>query len=195
MHELSRDLVYPYQIGTGSRKKCTLESGIGLSPTSTPPQNVKVSMLYYCCNAWWRHDSFCIIGPLWGEPFVREIDRSPVYFLHKGPAYYNDVIMTMMASQITSLTVVCSIVSSDADQRKHHSSASRAFVRGIHQWPVNSPHNGPVTRKMFPFDDVIMSVVLWYFLWYLPEQAVEQTVASFRGLEMTQGFCDCNVLR
>ena len=43
-----------------------------------------------------------------------------------------------------------------ADQRKHHSSASLAFWRGIHRWPVNSPHRGPVTRKRFPFDDVIM---------------------------------------
>ena len=41
-------------------------------------------------------------------------------------------------------------------QRKHQSSASLAFVRWIHRWPVNSPHKGPVTRKMFPFDDVIM---------------------------------------
>ena len=41
------------------------------------------------------------------------------------------------------------------DQRKHKSSASLAFVRGIHRWPVNSPHKGPVTRKMFSFDDVI----------------------------------------
>ena len=45
---------------------------------------------------------------------------------------------------------------SGADQRKHQSSASLAFVRGIHRWPVNSPHKGPVTRKMFPFDDIIM---------------------------------------
>ena len=44
-----------------------------------------------------------------------------------------------------------------ADQRKHQSSASLAFVRGIHRWPVNSQHKGPVTRKMFPYDDVIMS--------------------------------------
>ena len=43
-----------------------------------------------------------------------------------------------------------------ADQRKHQSSASLAFVRGIHWWPVNSPHKGLVTRNMFPFDDVIM---------------------------------------
>ena len=64
--------------------------------------------------------------------------------------------MTTMASQITSLTVVYSNVYSDADQRKHQSSASLAFVRGIHRGPVNSPHKGPVTRKMFPIDDVIM---------------------------------------
>ena len=45
-----------------------------------------------------------------------------------------------------------------AYQRKHQSSASLAFMQGIHRWPVNSPHNGPVTRKMFPFDDVIMKL-------------------------------------
>ena len=43
------------------------------------------------------------------------------------------------------------------DQRKHQSSASLAFVRGIHRWPVNSPRKGPVTRKIFTFYDVIMS--------------------------------------
>ena len=61
--------------------------------------------------------------------------------------------MGAMASQITSLTIVYSIVYSGAGQRKHQSSASLAFVQGIHRWPVNSPHKGPVTRKMFPFDD------------------------------------------
>ena len=70
--------------------------------------------------------------------------------------HYNDVIMGAIVSQITNLTIVYSIVYSDADQRKHQSSASLAFVRGIHRWPVNSPHKGPVTRKMFPFDDIIM---------------------------------------
>ena len=64
--------------------------------------------------------------------------------------------MTTVASQITSLMVVYSTVYSDADQRKHHSCASLAFVWGIHRRPVNSPHKWPVTRKMFPFDDVIM---------------------------------------
>ena len=71
-------------------------------------------------------------------------------------AHYNDVIMSTMMSQITSLTIVYSSVYSGADQRKHQSSASLAFVLGIHRGPVNSPHKGPVTRKMFPFDDVIM---------------------------------------
>ena len=70
---------------------------------------------------------------------------------------YSDVIMSAMTSQITSFSIVCWTICSDTDQRKHQSSASLAFVRGIHQWPVNSPHRGPVTRKMFPFDDVIMT--------------------------------------
>ena len=65
--------------------------------------------------------------------------------------------MGMIASQITSLTIVYSVVYSDADQRKHQSSASLAFVRGIHRGPVNSPRKWPVTRKMFPFDDIIMN--------------------------------------
>ena len=78
--------------------------------------------------------------------------------------HYDDVIMTMLASQITSLPVVCSIVYSDVNQRKHQSSASLAFVREIHRGPVNFPHKWPVTRKMFPFDDVIMQ---WRSRWVL----------------------------
>ena len=73
--------------------------------------------------------------------------------------HYNDVIMGTIASQITSLMTVYSTVYSDADQRNHQSSASLAFVRGIHRGPVNSPHKWPVTRKMFPFDDVIMGSI------------------------------------
>ena len=57
-----------------------------------------------------------------------------------------------VASQITSLTIVYSGI----DQRKHKCSAWLVFARGIHRWPVNYPHKGPVTRKMFSFDDVIM---------------------------------------
>ena len=78
--------------------------------------------------------------------------------------HYNDVTMSEIASQITSLTIVYSILHSDADQRKHQSSASLAFVWGSHRGTVNSPHKWPVTRKMFPFDDVIMchALTLWW---------------------------------
>ena len=65
---------------------------------------------------------------------------------------------------------VYSAVYSRADQRKHQSSASLAFVRGIHRGPVNSPHKWPVTRKIFPFDDVIMkqqsNKYICHMLWY-----------------------------
>ena len=64
--------------------------------------------------------------------------------------------MRAMAAQITSLTIIFWTVYSGADQRKHQSSASLAFVQGIHR----SAHKGPVTRNMFPFDDVI----IWYLL-------------------------------
>ena len=64
--------------------------------------------------------------------------------------HYCDAIMGTVASQITRLTIVYTTVYSDADQSKHQSSASLAFVWGIHRGPVNSPHKWPVTRKMFP---------------------------------------------
>ena len=70
--------------------------------------------------------------------------------------HYSDVRVDAIASQITSLTIVYSNIYSSPDQSKHQSSASLAFVWGIHRRPVNSPHKWPVTRKMFPFDDVFM---------------------------------------
>ena len=66
-------------------------------------------------------------------------------------AHYSDVIMSIMASEITSLTIVYSTVCSGADQRKHQTSASE----GNPQVTVGFPHKGPVMRKMFTFDDVI----------------------------------------
>ena len=76
--------------------------------------------------------------------------------------HYSDVIMSAIASQITGIAIVCLTVCWGADQRKHHSSASQAFMRGIHRWPVDSPHKGPVTRKTFLFDDVIMGGLCWW---------------------------------
>ena len=70
--------------------------------------------------------------------------------------HYVDIIMSAMASQITSLIIVYSTVYSGAELRKHQSAASLAFGWGIHRWPVNFLHKGPVTWNMFLFDDVIM---------------------------------------
>ena len=67
-----------------------------------------------------------------------------------GSNHYSDVLMDAMSSQITSLTIVCSTVHSAADHRKHQSSALLVSVTG------EFPAKGPVARKMFPFDDVIM---------------------------------------
>ena len=77
------------------------------------------------------------------------------------PDHYGDVIMGTIASQITRLTIVYWTVYSDANERKHQSSAPLAFGRGIQRGPVNSLHKWPVTRKMFPFDDVIMHMPEW----------------------------------
>ena len=70
--------------------------------------------------------------------------------------HYSDVIMSTVASQITGVSIVYSTVCSGADQRKHQTSASLTFERGIQRWTMNSQHKGPVTRKIFPSDDVIM---------------------------------------
>ena len=97
---------------------------------------------------------------MWRSPYQLKWWSYWRYKLH-----YNDVIMGTMTSQITSLTIVYSTVYSGWDQRKHQSSASLAFVRGIHWWPVNSPHKGPVTRKMFPIDEVIMRGIVVRYDW------------------------------
>ena len=79
--------------------------------------------------------------------------------------HYNDGIMSPTASQITSLAIVYSTVYSGADQGKHQSPVTLVFVRGSHRGPVNSPHKGPVTRKMFPVDDVIMVEQFDTYIW------------------------------
>ena len=105
---------------------------------------------------------------------------------------YSDVIMSVMGSQITCLTIVYSTVYSGGDQRKYQSSASPAFVWGIHWWPVNSPHKWPVTRKMFPFDDVIMwykykEIVRLKFRWWnWLSTTLEQSSLTLIGLPWRQ---------
>ena len=98
---------------------------------------------------------------------------------------YSDITMSMMVSQITSVSIVYHLfwprwqktsklrVTGHCDDRKYQSSASLAFVRGIHRWPVNSPHKGPVMQKMLPFDDVIM---------FWPVNIYHHSGAQFRDL-------------
>ena len=79
----------------------------------------------------------------------RTITHMQIPRFHTQVWYDNsDVIMHTMASQITGVSIACL----GADQRKYHSSASLAFVRGL----VYSPHKRAVTRKMFPFDHIIL---------------------------------------
>ena len=72
-------------------------------------------------------------------------------------SHYIDVIMGAIASQITGVSIAYSTVCSGVEQRNHQNSVPLAVLRWIQQCPVNSPCKGPVTRKMFPFDDVIMN--------------------------------------
>ena len=107
------------------------------------------------------------ISMLWSIAVKRRRDNKSIYHQYSlSFTHYNDVIMGTMVSRIYSLTIVYSIVYSGSDQRKHQSSASLAFVLGIHRWPVNSPHKGPVTRKIFLFDDVIMTLFLLHCISY-----------------------------
>ena len=110
-----------------------------------------------CCIEW--HLSYPPLM-MWDlEPlYVWQAQTVKLYSTRAWLLHYSDFIMSAMASQITSLTIVTLTVYSGGDQRKHQSSASLAFVRGIHRWPVNSPHKWPVTRKCFPFDDAILCV-------------------------------------
>ena len=90
--------------------------------------------------------------------------------------HYNDVTMGAIASQITSLTIVYWFVYSDADQRKHQSSASLAFVRGNSpgtgefRGRVNSLHKWSVTRTMFSLHNVIMTCATWR-LWLSDQES------------------------
>ena len=105
--------------------------GLKLIHVTAAPANISDVAVLLRVNLWWR------------------------WWTDNEDKHYNDVMMGAMGSQITSLTIFYWTVYSRGYKRKHQSSASLAFVRGIHWWHVNSPHKRPATRKMFPFDDVI----------------------------------------
>ena len=67
--------------------------------------------------------------------------------------------------QITDVSIVFSTVCPGADQRKHQSSTSLAFVRGNHQWLVDSPHKGPITWKIFHMMSSCAQIVSIPYQW------------------------------
>ena len=128
-----------------------------------PDRGVTLSYSLLGAKKW----SKCIVSNMLLNVFMGQYSQNVCWDVGQtGKAVFYVILsafLKAMASQITSLAIVYSTVYSGADQRKHQSSASLAFVRGIHRWPVNSPHKWPVTRKMCPFDDVIMgcTVATW----------------------------------
>ena len=98
--------------------------------------------------------------------------------------------MSAMASQITSVSIVCWIVSSGAGQRIHQSSLSLTIVRRNHCWPMDSTHKGPVKRKIFPFDDVIMQCsYLRSHFWVTPHEAVSGLSSIYRCDNSSNVIC------
>ena len=137
-----------------------------------PPWRLKISGVFnvtltYCPlennDAILTKDKPCVLIDTF-RSFYENALRSMAWGLTDN--HYSDVIMSAMASQITGVSIVYLTVSLGADQIRHQSFASLAFLRGIHRWQENSPHKGQVTRKMFPFDDVIMKSPLdQYMAW------------------------------
>ena len=99
---------------------------------------------------------------IWNPKYVTPVSVDVYDASH---LHYIDVIINAMASQIFGVSIVCSTVCSDADQRKHQSSASLVFVKGIHRWPVDFPHKQAVTRRLMTFSwaGPILSTILVMF--------------------------------
>ena len=138
-----------------SAQTCVVDYVIPELPTALAPVRFRPQRWFQKNNWYFVHFVFSVNNDFECACF-RRVNHNGTILSCRVVHHYSDVIMSTMASQITSVSIVHSTVSSGADQRKRQSSASLAFVRGIHRPPVNSPHKGPVTRKTFVFDDVIM---------------------------------------
>ena len=93
-----------------------------------------LGLVWLYCLLWW----------------ILEIYFAYFLYVYFTGTHYSDVIMSTMASQITASAGV------QAQIKGSIKAPPLAFARGIHRSPVYSPRKGPVTQKMFPFDDVIM---------------------------------------
>ena len=126
---------------------------------------------------------------------------APLNLPHGYISHYNDVIMDAIASQITSLMIVYSAVYPDADQRKHQSSASLAFVREIHRdrWipRTNGQWRGKCFHLMTSSWDVNVVAVMSYpyptFLYKITMQLGKGSAGTF-GWFLPYGICDTTTL-
>ena len=155
MYKMLENIVYIYASNDGVQKcKSPVCPDSSVDSNGWIDKNHLYTMIpdntFYLIAAQWRN-----IWCNWTWSKLVYILLRPRHFFFK--IHIPDVIMGARASRITTLTIVYSTVYSGADKKNHRSSASLAFVWGIHRRPVNSPHKWPITRKMFPFDDVIIT--------------------------------------
>ena len=137
-----------------------------------------------CIEIWIVSWGTCIVTPLTrGCPYDNL--RCSLWW------HYNDVIMDTMASQITSLPIINSTVYSRLRSKEHQSSASLAFVWGIHHWLVNSPHKGPVTWQMFP---LMTSSWKYSLTWWWPFlfNVFTGRITTLRPQQNGRNFADNN---
>ena len=73
--------------------------------------------------------------------------------------------------------------------RRRSKKISKLRVTGLcaenSPWPVNSPHKWPVTRKMFPFDDVIMAVEFHGWI----SSSLKLHIIAFKHFELWDAGC------
>ena len=114
----------------------------------TPPDQCTANQwhIYYKIK---QNNNLCIFYEMYFELFSRS------------PYHYSDVIiLSAIGSQITGVSMVCSIFLFRCRPRKTSKLRATGLCGGIHWSPVNFPYKGSVTRKMFPFDGVIMIMLL-----------------------------------
>ena len=147
--------------------------------------SMKAFIMYLLYNAWEKKNwnnvvstlkivmSNELAGTLCSVSIGTETHQTGVTKCNPHHGHYSDVITSAITSQIISLASVYSTGYSGTDQRKHQSSASLAFVRGIHRWPVNSAQRANNAEIVF----------------HLMTSSWVQSVCD--NIDRTRSFCFC----
>ena len=130
---------------------------------------------YYChyCYHHYRYHHYSFIF------IFKSALRGLTILVFREINHYDDVIMGAMASQISSLPIVHSTIYSDA--KKTSKLCVTGLCAGNSPGTVNSPHKWPVTRKISPFDDVIMWRPWWLLMQYFMFQAISSQGNEYVG--------------